>query len=134
MGRSLLYFLIVIQIYSIWYTFKKPLGSTLIICKKYLQICKSSNNYCNIKLLSNKCAKTKRARKMINYTFVKSPWHGEFKYAKFSKNKFVLKGVIGIIIYFRSFKRFICSQMNSKKFLYNTAISVQPPNIAGHSL
>ena len=32
-SRPPLYFLIVIQIIIIWYTFKKPLDSTLIICK-----------------------------------------------------------------------------------------------------
>ena len=57
------YFLIVILIYNIWYMFRKPLGSTLIIWKK-LQI-KFFYIYCKIKFFSEKCAKTKGVRNMI---------------------------------------------------------------------
>ena len=50
---------------------------------------------CNINLLSKKCAKTKSARNMINYTFLKSAYHCEFKFSKisrkFCKTKFVFK-------------------------------------------
>ena len=35
---------------------------------------------------------------------------------------------------YRSLKRFICLKLILKKFLYNAAISVQPPYISGHSL
>ena len=45
-------------------------------------LCKISNIYCKIKLLSKKCAKTKCAWNIMNYTFLKSPWPSHFKYAK----------------------------------------------------
>ena len=37
-----------------------------------LQICKNSYIFCNIKLLSKKCAKPRSARIMINYSFLKA--------------------------------------------------------------
>ena len=63
-----LYFLIAM---NSLYTFGKPLGSTVKICKNNLKIRKISNIYCNIKLLSKKSAKTKTAQSMINYSFLK---------------------------------------------------------------
>ena len=39
-----------------------------------MQICKTSNIYYKIKLLSKKSAKTKSVRTMINYTCLKNPW------------------------------------------------------------
>ena len=59
------YFLIVIQIYTIWYVLGKPLGSTSIICKKF--VCKNPNIHCE------NCNKL---------TFLKSPCPSDFKYAK----------------------------------------------------
>ena len=43
--------------------------------------------YCNfiIKLLSKKCP-TKSARNMINHKFLKTPYQGKFKYAKYLQN------------------------------------------------
>jgi len=68
-----------------------PLNNPL----KNLQICKISNIYCRIKIFSEKGAKTKSVRTMINYTFLKSPWPSKLKYAKifsrFSKPKCVFK-------------------------------------------
>ena len=48
----------------------------------HLQI---SNIYCIIKLLSKKCP-TKSARNMINHKFLKTPYQGKFKYAKYLQN------------------------------------------------
>ena len=60
-----------------------------------MQICKNFNIYCNIKLLSKNVQKQKLREIIIKYTFLKSPYHGEFKYAKifakFSKAKFLFK-------------------------------------------
>ena len=49
-----------------------------------------SNIHCNIKLFTKKCAKTKISQNVIDYTFLKSPYHGEFKCAKIFA-KFSLK-------------------------------------------
>ena len=69
------FFLIVIQIYNVGLYFKN--------LQINLQICKNFNIYCNYKLLSKKCAKkTRSARNMINYTFLKSHYHVRFKYTK----------------------------------------------------
>ena len=59
---KIVYFLIVIKIYNIWYTFGKPLGSTLIICKK-LQICKILNIYWNIQVIICKNVQNKKCAK-----------------------------------------------------------------------
>ena len=82
----------------LWY---KSITQLIHFCKALgvyfnnLQICKSLSIYCNIKLLSKRCAKAKRAQKLINNTFLKSPCKDEFKYvkiwAKFLKTKFVFK-------------------------------------------
>ena len=48
----------------------------------HLQI---SNIYCIIKLLSKKCP-TKSARNMINHKFLKTPYQGKFKCAKYLQN------------------------------------------------
>ena len=61
------YFLIVIQIYTIWYVLGKPLGSTSIICKK-------NGNFAKIQIFIAKIA--------TDYTFLKSPCPSDFKYAK----------------------------------------------------
>ena len=63
-----LYFLIAM---NSLYTFGKPLGFTVKICKNNLKIRKISNIYRNIKLLSKKSAETKTAQSMINYSFLK---------------------------------------------------------------
>ena len=42
-------------------------------------LCKISNIYCKIKLLSKKCAKTKNVRNMINYKFLNKPLPGQIK-------------------------------------------------------
>ena len=63
--------------------------SSLNHCQ-FLRVC---NPLAWCKLLSKKCWKS--ARNMIYITFLKSPWHGKFKYAKIFpkcfKTKFVIK-------------------------------------------
>ena len=50
--------------------------------QKNLQICKNWIFFCKIQLYSENVCKKKIVQKMINYTFLKSPWPCHFKYAK----------------------------------------------------
>ena len=82
--------------YLEWILMEKSEDLKLIVFKPYIRkffkIFKISNIYCNIKFLRKKMCKNKN---MINYTFLKSPYHGQFKSAKifenFSKTKFLIK-------------------------------------------
>ena len=62
-----LYFLIAM---NSLYTFGKPLGFTVKICKNNLKIRKISNIY-QYQVIKQKSAKTKTAQSMINYSFLK---------------------------------------------------------------
>ena len=54
--------------------------------QKNLQICKNWIFFCKIQLNSKNVCKKKIVQKIINYTFLKSPWPCHFKYAnKFAK-------------------------------------------------
>ena len=57
------YFSIVIQIYNIWYTFRKPLGFALIICKKKFKICKISNILLQFQVIKQNMCKNKKCAK-----------------------------------------------------------------------
>ena len=54
----------------------------LEFAKKNLQICQNWFFFCKIQLYSKNVCKKKIVQKMINYTFLKSPWPCHFKYAK----------------------------------------------------
>ena len=80
------HFLIVLQIFNIWYMF-----GNINNLQKIKQIFEILNIHCTIKFFSKKCAKTKSGRTMINYTFFEKPLTQRILICKFSKLKGLFK-------------------------------------------
>ena len=102
-----IYVLILIQIYNIFYTFRKPFGSTLIICKK---ICKQWKMI--LKALTTTNSNMQKYFK--NLIFIQ----GKLKMCKFSlkasvqKNyaKFLRKKMCNLLFFVQGFPKKIKSQ------------------------
>ena len=84
---------------------ESPLASTLIICKKKLQICKIFNTFCNLQnqVFRQKMCKTKKCAKYYKLYIFEKPltrrivckiWiQGKLKMCKFSVKAFVQKSM-----------------------------------------
>ena len=68
--------------YYKWYIIGKLLCSTFRMCKKICKFAKTDFFCCKIQLYSKIVCKKIIFQKIINYTYLKSPWPCHFKYAK----------------------------------------------------
>ena len=92
-----------------------------IICQKNCTFAK--NIYCHNKLLSKKMCKNQKRRNMIDFTFLKTPWHGKSKFAtkklqNFQKINFYSRKTENVQILFKG----ICAKIYENFRRKNCAI------------